>query len=136
MAFVEDIASLFVTAGIGTVGTNIFYSTRAEVPDTEGPFITLTETAGFQPQRIQNNVTRPGFFIPGAQVLVRGTYYVATRDKAVAAHLCLFGVRNRLIGTTWYREIVTLQQPFDSGLDEKERPKIVFNVLGYRSPYS
>jgi hypothetical protein len=35
---------------------------------------------------------------------------------------------------TWYRQIDPQQEPFDGGLDEKNRAVVIFNVLAIKSP--
>jgi Bacteriophage minor capsid protein len=136
VGFVEDIASVLTSASIGTVGTNIFYTTRATIPSDDGPYISLIETAGFPDFWIQNDKTRPAFERPGAQIIVRAARYTVARDKAIAVHYEIRKVINRFVGQNWYRWIKPLQLPFDDGTDKENRARIKFNAICDRSPYA
>lgn len=134
--FVEDIAKLLTDAGVGVLGTNIFFSTRASIPTGTGPYISLIETGGLPPLRVQNRRTRPAYQRPAAQIITRATNYVIARDKALSVYNIVFAVRNRKVNNIWYQEMICLQEPFDAGTDDANRAKIIFNVRCIRRPTS
>ncbi len=136
MPLVEDIVTLLTAASLGIIKVDLFYSSRAILPDGDGPYTTLIETAGLIDEWIQNDVTRPAFEHGGAQLVTRAAHYIDARNKALAIYAEINKVHNQYIGTTWYRRIHPLQRPFDAGPpDEHNRALIKFNVLGERSPY-
>jgi hypothetical protein len=47
---------------------------------------------------------------------------------ADAAYLAFFRVRNQFVNGVFWRQIICLQEPFDFGLDDLNRPTVVFNI--------
>lgn len=92
--FVEEIVGLLVTAGVGVFGTNIFASSKANIPSGAGPFLSIVETGGTAPERTQNEIGPPAYTRPSAQITVRATKYSEARTMARAAYNALVGVRN------------------------------------------
>lgn len=138
--FLDDIASLLVTAGVGTLGTNLFLSSKAVIPPGAGPYITLTETGGMgvggfrgEGGRVQNKA-RSSTVRPGAQVLVRASSYAAARSKSAAALVVLDGVWNTTINSVAYLSITARQEPTDAGVDEAGRAVVVFNIDCEKQP--
>jgi len=135
MPFMEDVAFLLVANGFGTVGTNIFYSTRAKIPVGNGPYVSLIETGGLAPEKTQNRKTKPAYQRPGLQVIVRATDYIVARNRAVEVYNTISAVRNQFVGNapgTWYLNMAPQQEPFDGGSDEQGRPKVLFNIIAYK----
>jgi hypothetical protein len=138
--FLDDIASVLVAAGIGTLGVDIFLSSKAVIPPGAGPYITLTETGGMgvggfrgEGGRTQNK-TRSSTVRPGAQVLVRGSSYPATRSKSNAALNVLDGLWNTKINGVAYLSVTARQEPTDAGVDEAGRAVVVFNIDCEKQP--
>lgn len=92
--FIEEIVGLFVTAGVGTYGTDIFAGSKANIPSGAGPFLSMIETGGVAPERTQNEIGPPAYQRPSAQITVRATKYSEARAMARAAYNALVGVRN------------------------------------------
>lgn len=127
MPFLDDIAAKLVADGIGVIGTTLFTSSKAVLPSGAGPYITLMETGGLAPLRVQN---RNGAAIlrPSVQVVVRATSYQVARAKAQDAYTSLDGVFNTTLNGTFYLKITARQEPTDTGLDEAGRPRVTFNL--------
>lgn len=130
----EDIAFLMVANNFGTVGTTIFYSTRAKIPNGVGPYTSLIETGGLIADRVHNRPDRPAYTHPGIQVIVRATEYIVARNRAMQIRNLLAAVKNEFVDGTWYIEMDVQQEPFDQGSDEIGRPKVVFNVIANKRP--
>jgi hypothetical protein len=89
--FIQEVIHLL--SGVGTYGTNIFIGPTAILPQGEGPFLVITETAGSPPGRWHNEVSNP-YSRPSAQLAVRGVNYAVARAMALSAYAALIGVRN------------------------------------------
>lgn len=133
MTFLEDIASRLVSAGVGVVGTTIFMSSKAVIPTGPGPFISLLETGGIAPTRVQNR-TSAATLRPSVQVVVRASTYPIARTKAKAAYDALDGVFNTTLNGTFYLKITARQEPTDTGLDDAGRPRVTFNLDAEKLP--
>lgn len=92
--FLEELTQLLVTAGVGVFNTNIFNTSAADLPNGDGPFLTLVETGGTSPERTQNDIGPPAYPRPSAQVAVHGVTYAVSRAMARAAYNALVGIRN------------------------------------------
>ena len=131
--FLDEIAARLVSAGVGVLGSSIILGSKGVVPVGDGPYISLAETGGTSPTRIHNqgaaNTQRPS-----AQVCVRAKSYLVARAKAKAAYLALDGVFNTDLSGVRYHSITASQEPTDIGLDQLERPMIVFNINAEKAP--
>jgi hypothetical protein len=129
--FLDDLVTELEDAGVGTWGTNIFTSTRAEVPVLASgeASLQLIETGGTAPENTQNALGQPAFMRPSAQILARANSKVQAEAKAWDAYRVMFRVRNKFINSGWYRDIKPLQAPIDLGLDDRGQIKYGFNVL-------
>ena len=133
--FVEELVTLLVAGGAGTaLGTDIFAGSKAKLPEGDGPFLTITETGGIENDRTQNEISPPAWQRPSAQIVARAKNYVDARTLARAAYNSLNGVRNATVSGTLYQMIDAVQEPFDLGLDTKERARIAFNVRAKKNP--
>lgn len=131
MTFADDLADVLVNAGVATV---VFIGTHAQVPDSDGPHIVIVETAGAGIEFVQD-VPGASMVMPGAQVSVRSVDPSVAQTKAWEAWSALVLIRNRYIGSTWYRQVRVLQTPFDMGHDATGgRVKFGFNVIGDKKP--
>ena len=112
---------------VGVFGSNIFLGSGAVIPTGDGPYLSLTETGGNAPTRIQNV---PGAHTqrPTAQILVRAKSYLTARTMAKAAYAALDGVFNTTLTGVFYQKITARQEPTDIGLDAENRRMISFNI--------
>lgn len=129
--FLDEIATRLADQGVGTIGSNIFLGSRALIPSTDGPFLSLTETGGTAPYRIHN---APAVQRPMAQILVRAKKYNIARAMSKAAYLALDGIYNTTLSGTFYQKVIARQEPTDVGLDSLERVMISFNIEVEKQP--
>jgi hypothetical protein len=132
MPFLDEIAAKLVTASVGTVGSNIFLGSKAIIPVGNGPYLSLVETGGSAPTRIQN-VATAHTQRPTAQVSVRAKSYQAARTM-LQAYVALVGTFNTTLSGTFYQSITARQEPTDVGLDDAGRAMIVFNIEVEKQP--
>jgi hypothetical protein len=135
MAWLEDIVTQLESNGVGTYGVNIFISTKRGIPVLASGQATLQliKTGGTAPENTQNSTETPAYSNPGCQITCRAGDWVTAYGMAEKAYLSLFKVRNQFINSGWYRSIKPLQEPFDSGVDERGQVLVRFNVLGSTS---
>lgn len=131
MSFLDDLVTELEDAGLGTWGTSIFTSTRANIPKLASGEATLQliETGGTAPENTHNALGQPAFLRPGAQILARADSKKEAEAKAWDAYRVMYRVRNKFINSGWYRRISPLQSPIDLGLDDRGQVKYGFNVL-------
>lgn len=129
----DDIAARLVAQGVGTLGSNIILGSRGQIPTGDGPYLSMTETGGFAPTRIHNKASA-NTRRPAAQICVRAKSYRTARTMAEAAFLALDGVYETTLNGTRYHSITAVQDPEDIGLDENQRPMIVFNISVEKQP--
>jgi hypothetical protein len=134
MAFIDDLVTILQTARVGTLGRDIFASSKANIPTGAGPYISITESGGSGPENTHNSTDKPAYVRPNAQILTRATDYVIARNKAQAAYNALYPVRNRFVNNVWYRDLTILQEPFDLGLDDVGRAQVAFNISVTKRP--
>jgi hypothetical protein len=120
MGLLADIVSILQTAGIGTAGTNLFYSTMPPTPDL---CVCVYSYAGRSPSRI------PRYEQPGLQIKVRGAAegYDAAETKMQSVLSTLHGKGSFTVSTNKYKAILATGSPFFMGFDENKRPMIVCN---------
>lgn len=134
MSVLDEIAARLVAQGVGVLSSNIFYGSKAVIPSGDGPYLSLGETGGTGSLRTHNGtaVARPS-----VQILCRAKSYGVARAKLKAAFDALggdVGLHNVTLGSTFYQSITPKQQPTDLGLDDAERPMIVFNIYVEKQP--
>jgi hypothetical protein len=133
--WVDDIATVLVSAGVGVIYTSIFASTKATIPTGDGPYLSIIETPGMEPDYMHSSVPNTlDYKRPAAQILVRARNYSAAQTMARAAFNALAAVRMQTIGTTYHLYIRPQQEPFDLGVDDNDRARVAFNVRGYNRP--
>lgn len=133
MAFLDDLAARLVSRGVGVIGTSIFMSSKAQIPSGAGPYLSIAETGGSGPTRIQNKVT-PATQRPTAQIAVRASSYPVARTMAKAAYDALDGIYNTTLSSTMYLSVTARQEPTDLGLDDIGRAMLVFNIDAEKAP--
>lgn len=136
--FLDDLVTLIEDANVGEFNVDLFLTTKGDLPLLPSGVISIVETGGTDPLRIQNSVARPAYIRPTAQITARASSPDLARAKAQACYDAIVGVRNSWVinsGATasgWYREINPLQEPFDAGVDDRKQSKFVFNVIAIR----
>lgn len=133
MPFLDEIKDRLVAQGVGVFGSNIFLGSKAAIPPGPGPYLTLIETGGMAPTRVQNKASA-NTQRPMAQVAVRGINYVTTRSMLKAAYDALDGIFNTTLSGTFYHKVTARQEPTDIGQDADGRPTIVFNIEAEKIP--
>jgi hypothetical protein len=117
MAYLDDIADYIQTAGLGTIGEDLF---TAKMPDSPDACACLTERSGIAPDAI-TTIERPGF-----RVLCRGedsdAGISAAFAKAYAIKKLLHRAVGLTLGTTLYHRIDALGAPSYNAQDDRGRP--------------
>lgn len=97
--FLIELIKILEDAGVGTYGTDIFISTKANIPPHGGPYLNIVATGGAEGIRIQNDVSGPAYERPSAQITVRALSAAAAEAMCRAAYAALVGIRNQTITT-------------------------------------
>ena len=136
MSAITEVGSLIAPAIVPVA--QLFYGSRANLPPlsattTDPVYVTLIETGGAPPEYTQDT---PGaaYTLTGLQITCRAKSYVSARETARLIYNALCLVRNQTIGSTWYLAIYPRQEPFDMGLDDVGRVRVVFNALAWKRP--
>lgn len=128
MPFLEEIAATLVGAGVGDLNVDIFLGRKSSIPQGAGPYLSLIETGGTGPTRIQNQAGA-ATQRPTAQILVRANRYPDARAMCKAAYDVLDGIFNTTLGGTFYLKVTARQEPTDLGLEEgTARAMVAFNI--------
>ena len=135
MPFLDDIAARLVAQGVGTLGSNIFLSSKTVIPTGPGPYLQLNETGGSGSSRTQNDSATEH---PTAQLVSRASSYPIARTMLKAAYDALGGapgLYNVTLGSVFYLSINARQGPTDMGLDgDPNRVVVVFNIEVEKKP--
>ena len=116
-----DIATILQTAGVGTIGTDLFVSGQPADPNA---CVTVIDTGGFPPE------SNYRYDYPTVQVLIRGVKntYITTYAVAESVKTTLNGYANTevdsevtMVGVWAMGDIMAL------GTDERERPLFSVN---------
>jgi hypothetical protein len=95
--FLEELKNILETDGVGTYETDIFLTSRAIIPDGDGPYLIIIETGGAFPERVHNFTDQPAFQRPSAQIVVKAKGikgYADARLMARNAYNALVKIRN------------------------------------------
>lgn len=102
--FVEEIARILVDGGVGTLATDIFLTSEADIPSGTGPYLSIVDTGGSEPERTHNTISPPAYERRSASITTRAAHdesrgepngFKAAREMSRAAYLALAGVRNQ-----------------------------------------
>ncbi len=96
--FEEEVVKILENAGVGTGGVNIFFSSKASIPQGPGPYLSVISTGGAGGRKVQNQI-RPAYLRPTAAITTRATNYVDARTMAWAAYNALVVVKNQDVNT-------------------------------------
>ncbi len=118
----DDIASSLESAGLGTVGTNLFLGSRPATAPVK--CTTLYEYNGAAAVR-----TSPGVAVenPRLQVRTRDEGYQAARAQAEAIYKLLDGIANQAIAGTKYFWIEAQAPPALLQIDQSGNAEVVIN---------
>jgi hypothetical protein len=94
--FIEEVAKILVTGGVGAWGKVIFGSSLVTIPSGSGPYVSIIENSGLAPLYIQNSAS-PAYQQPSAQIIVRAADYAVARTTARVAYDALAAVRNATV---------------------------------------
>ena len=134
MPFLDEIAARLVTQGVGTLGTNIFASSKAVIPVGNGPYLTLIETGGSGSAKTQNDTATER---PTAQLSCRASTVSAARTMLKAAYDALGGANglyNATLSGTMYLSITARPNITDIGFDSAGRAFLTFNIDVEKAP--
>src|SRR5215471_9418153 len=88
MPFLDELAAQIHAQGAGTLGTDLFLSTKSQIPTGPGPYTSIVEYGGMTSRRTQNNKATQR---PSAQIVVRAASYQTARTRAKAVYDALGG---------------------------------------------
>lgn len=126
----EELASCLVTAGLGTLGTDLFLGYQPDTPDV---CVSLHETGGLAPRYI-TNAPWPSVERPSVQVFVRDPLYLAARSRLSAIARTLNALTNTSVQGARYLSVRPLQAPISLGRDGNQRAQLVINFTCERVP--
>ena len=95
---IEELLKRLEAQGVGTRGSNMFGSSAAQLPDGDGPYLSVIATGGAAPDYIQN-LASPAYQHASAQIAVRGAKWTEVEAMAYAAYNALSSVRNTTLST-------------------------------------
>jgi len=134
MPFLDEIAARIVAQGAGVLGTDLFLSSKAQIPTGAGPYTTIIEYGGTTSRRTQNNKSTQR---PSAQIVVRASTYPVARARAALVYKALGGdegLHEIVLSGTRYLSIIPIQQLFDMSLDELSRARVAYNIDVEKDP--
>jgi hypothetical protein len=128
----DQIATFLATAGLGTVGADLF---KGKLPNDPNACGALYEYGGLPPEG-QFGATSFKHESPSVQVVFRGEPhdYEGPRAKAETAYRALTAVETQSLSGTFYNWIHALQSPFFLQRDDAERVVIACNFLCEKEP--
>lgn len=134
MAFLDEIGARLAAQGVGSMGTSaglpnsIYISSKAAIPPSAGPFLTLIETGGSGSAKTQNDTATER---PTMQITARGANYPAMRLLLAAAYAALGGANglyNVTLNGAFYLSVAARQSiATDVGMDDIGRAMAVLN---------
>lgn len=130
--FVPDIMFMLTQAGYGTYGTTLFKGSKAVIPDVIPAgfraFISVSRTGGAGDEGT-HNLSRGtiAYEQPSAQIVSRSSVPKDAEDVADELYL-VFLFYDTFVNGTWWRICKTKQEPFDLGVDAKNRARYAFNI--------
>ncbi len=134
MPFLEELRDRLVAQGVGVFGVDLFIGSKAIIPQTAGPFLSLIETGGSGSAKTQNDTATQR---PSAQIVARAFSTPIARAKLKLAYDALGGANglfNVTLSGTFYLSVTAKQEPTDIGTDDPGRAMIVFNVDAEKQP--
>lgn len=118
MSLISDIATQLATAGVGTVATDIFYSSA---PDSPAALVAVLDTGGAEPDKYLPTKE------PTFQVYVRSSSYALGKAKLDAIRTALHQKANVTYGLTYFYFILAMAEGGHIGKDEQGRDEFTIN---------
>lgn len=120
MSILNDLATYLQTAGIGTLGTNLFESFMPGTPDNA---VGIYATGGPAPDPDLPTHS------PTFQVIVRASDYPSGEAKLASVRSALHQVANQLIGSTYFYYILANSEGGHIGRNERGLDEFSINFL-------
>lgn len=124
-----DLAAYLQTAGVGTVGTDIF---KGFLPETPNDCVVLFQRGG-QPPEVVNTVPRIEY--PELHVIIRAdgdTAYEDAMDKANDVMVALHAIGEVTINTRRYLYVRALSSPTLMRYDYSQKPPHVYVAIDFQ----
>lgn len=125
----DDLADVMSSAGLGTVGTNLFKGALPSAPDAcvalLGPYGGAPPVWAMSAGAASGG--RPQVERPRVQVLCRDTRYDSAQYKAVAVRFVLDGLGSFTKNGVGYKSVFAVQEPFYLERDGNDREIFVAN---------
>ncbi len=112
-----ELGTYLQTAGIGTLGTDLFLG---ELPANPDNCVAILEYGGMAPEH-DLGTTALRYEFPRVQVVVRNTSYATGRLKAQDILGDMAAVANETLTSVYYLEAAPLQSPFLLERDDNDR---------------
>lgn len=93
--FEAEIAAVLVAGGMNAA--DIFQTSKAVLPDDDGPYLTVTASGGLPPMRVHNLITGPKYFRNSAMCMAVGLNTVGTKNLAWQAFGLLTPVKDQTV---------------------------------------
>lgn len=121
MSLISDIADYLATNGLGTVGTDIFYS---YVPDIDGNLIAVLDTGGPTPSVDIKTLKNPTF-----QIFIRNSSYSAGKTNLDTIRSLLHQVIETTIGSTYFLNCFAQSEGGHIGRNERDQDEFSINFI-------
>lgn len=121
MSLVSDIATYLQTNGLGTVGTDIFYSYS---PDIDGNVIAVLDTGGPMPSVDIKELKNPTF-----QVFIRNSDYATGKANLDSVRSLLHQVIETTIGSTYFLNCFAQSEGGHLGRNERDQDEFSINFI-------
>jgi len=117
---IDDVASYLQTAGVGTVGTDIF---KSYLPDSANAGIAVLDTGGMSP-----NIHVP-LYNPTVQVFIRAATYTAGKTKLLAVRTQLHQLANTTMGGTYIYFCLAQSEGGHIGRNDRGQDEFSINFI-------
>ncbi len=95
--FGREIGKLINDAGLGTFAVDMFLGMEAILPKLDGPYVTIIDTGGSEPEGTHNKAAGHTYEHLSVQIVIRARGYDAAKTRALAIWRTLDGVRNTTV---------------------------------------
>lgn len=121
MSLVSDIATYLQTNGLGTVGTDIFYS---YIPDVDGNVIAVIDTGGPTPNVDIQDISNPTF-----QIFIRNSDYATGKASLDSIRALLHLKLQTTIGSTDFMSIFAQSEGGHIGRNDRDQDEFSINFI-------
>lgn len=124
MSLISEVATYLAAQGLGTLGTDIFYS---KLPDTSQDVeLAVIDRTGPAPDPYLTDIKRPMF-----QVVIRAKDYATGRAKLTSVRELLHGVINTYLVASgiYFRKIIAMQEGGHIGINDAGRDEFSINFM-------